>query len=786
MCTPAEVLEQRQLLSSTLLGQSLFPADNPWNQDISQAPVAANSAAIISHIGSSIRLHPDWGEDNPANTGDPLYGIPYNVVHGNSTPKINVIIDNYPDESDLVAVPIPSQAVLEGDYQSGPNLNGGGYLANQRGDSHLIIWDQDNSIAYELYGVTRPADPTLFPDDNDVELPHTDGLWHAAQETVWNMKTNTFRTLGATSADAAGLSILAGLARPDEALPVSQGGQGAITHALRFTLPRGDVNPQYVYPASHKVSVTAGSTNLPLGSRLRLANNATVNAVINTMPPQSQIIARAMQKYGLILADIGSAMYITGTSASVDANNQISQTWNVNDIFASNGLKALTAGNFEVVDLRPIVTGLSATSGAAGTTITITGQNFSGAAGHLSVLFGTTPATTVTYVNDTQWTAVVPAGTGTVSVTVQSGVKETDQISSSPNANVNAPIFGYGTSVVTTASQYTYASSADLVNTTPKTTVSAVEGINTGSITLATFTDADPSALLSAFKASVIWGGTVVGSPVVSVAYVGKTGTTSQWKVVGSVVYAKPGTYVPTVKISDSDGNSLQTTDTTIRVQDAVLTDTTVATTYATTEGRTTGTVVLATFTDANPLSTNSDFSVKVNWNGTVIGTPTVSVIVVSRTATATLCKVTGSAAYANAGLYRPTVSVFDVDGSTLTSSKTSFKVADAALTDTTVAATLQAKRLLATGNVVVATFSDANPYASSSDFTATINWGGATTGTPTWSVVLVSRTTSSSTWKVVGNVTYTAVGTFAVTVNMADVDGMKLVSKRIKFQVTG
>src|SRR5208337_1611089 len=108
---------------------------------------------------------------------------------------------------------------------------------------------------------------TLFPNTSDVELPHTDGSWHAAQETVFNMNTDDFRTLGETSADAAGLSILAGLARPDEALPVSQGGQGVINHALRVTLPASDINPQYIYPASHMVSTSQGADNLPLGSR---------------------------------------------------------------------------------------------------------------------------------------------------------------------------------------------------------------------------------------------------------------------------------------------------------------------------------------------------------------------------------------------------------------------------------------------------------------------------------------------------------------------------------------
>src|SRR5579859_5203213 len=272
-----------------LLGSQLYPTNYPWNQNISQAPVATNSATIISHIGTSIRIHPDWGADSPANGTSPLYGIPFNVVHGNSTAKVNVIIDNYPGESDVIAVPIPANAVIEGDYQNGPNPNGGGYNANQRGDSHLIVWDEDNNIGYELYGATRPSDSTLFPNPSGVELSHTDGKWHAAQESVWNFSTNSFRLLGETSADAAGLSILAGLVRPDEALTVAQGGQGVINHALRMTLPSGDINPQYIYPASHMVSTSQGANNLPLGSRLRLKNTSAVNALISTMGPQSQI-----------------------------------------------------------------------------------------------------------------------------------------------------------------------------------------------------------------------------------------------------------------------------------------------------------------------------------------------------------------------------------------------------------------------------------------------------------------------------------------------------------------
>jgi hypothetical protein len=457
VCPRVEELELR--LVPTLLGQQLFPLDNPWNQDISNAPVAANSAAIIAHIGASTRLTPNWYADNPSNGSSPLYGIPFNVVHGNSTVKVNVIIDNYPGESDIVPVPIPANAVIEGDFQNGPNPNGGGYNANQRGDSHLIVWDEDNNIAYELYGVSRPTDPTLFPNTSNVELPHSDGLWHAAQETVWNMNTNTFRTLGETSADAAGLSILAGLARPDEGLTVSQGGQGVINHALRVTLPSGDINPQYIYPAAHMVATSQGPDNLPLGSRLRLANTSTIDTLINNMPPESQILARAMQQYGLIVADIGSAMYVSGASASVDANNNINLTWDLTDIFAANGLEALNAGDFQVVNLTPVVTGLSASSGMPGSSITITGQNFSGAAGNLSVFFGSTAANSVQVLSDTQLSVVVPSGSGTVDVTVQSGINETDTLSSNPNANVNAPIFGYGTSAKTPSDLFTFTAS---------------------------------------------------------------------------------------------------------------------------------------------------------------------------------------------------------------------------------------------------------------------------------------------------------------------------------------
>src|SRR5262249_27469884 len=179
----------------------------------------ANSAAIMNNIiglAGDGRFHPDFGQDT--HSSDPLYGIPFNVVHGNSVPKVHVVVDGYPDESDLMDAPIPANAVLEGDNQDAPVAK-----LEDRGDSHLIVWDEDNNVAYEFFAASRPGE-------------NADGQWHAAQESVWDMKTNTFRTLGDTSADAAGLAILPGLLRPDEALPTSQGGQGVIDHAIRSTV----------------------------------------------------------------------------------------------------------------------------------------------------------------------------------------------------------------------------------------------------------------------------------------------------------------------------------------------------------------------------------------------------------------------------------------------------------------------------------------------------------------------------------------------------------------------
>jgi hypothetical protein len=432
-----QLLEDRTLPS--YYGNQLFPLDNPWNERITSAPVAANSAAIIQHIinahggGSGPALHPDFG--NPV-IDQALYGIPINVV-GAGQPAVPVVIPNfgYGGESDNpgapIPIPIPAGAVIEGDGPNGPAD------PSLRGDSHLLVYDKDANKLYELYQATRPTE-TIFPSGD----PHPLGQWGAFQESVWDLNTNTFRTLGWTSADAAGLPIMPGLVRPDEALPPSQGGQGVINHAIRMTVndTLGDPNlANYIYPASHFASNKTG-TDLPrMGERFRLKAGTIIPT---TWSPEAKAIAQAMKDYGLIVADNGSDMFFTGIPST---------QWNDDNL---NVLKSLHASDFEVVDLTPAVTSLSVTGGATGggTVLTINGHGFSGAAGNLHVMFGTTPAANFSIVSDTQINVVAPPhAAGTVDVQIVSGNVKTD-VNSGRTA-----LWGYGSSALNAGDRFTYS-----------------------------------------------------------------------------------------------------------------------------------------------------------------------------------------------------------------------------------------------------------------------------------------------------------------------------------------
>ncbi len=441
----------------TLLGQLLFPTDSPWHQVITTAPVASTSAAIIANIGNP-RFSPAPIQD--VGTHNPLYDIPYNVAHGGSQTKVTFIIDSYASESDIVAAPIPAHVQIEGDYMDGPNPITG-YGAGGRGDSHLIIWDQDANIDYEFYQAVRPG-------ELDSNTGTTDATnWHAAGEAVWDMTKDSFRPIGWTSVNAAGTSILAGMMRPDEGLTVAQGGQGVITHPIIFTLENATVLNQFIFPASHHANPgqNDAANEPPMGARFRL--KASVD--ISGFNPQSKIIAQAMKDYGMILTDnSGPPLGTAFADDSKDTNNNKTLTWDQGDTYDTvHGIQSLVLSDFEVVDLTPRVSSLSPASGAGGDTITVAGQNFSGAAGRLAVFFGGsasalgTPATGVAFVDDGHLTAVVPAGvSGTVDVRVISGVygSAADDVEDSNSHNVmgaaapgGAPIWGYGISAISSA-----------------------------------------------------------------------------------------------------------------------------------------------------------------------------------------------------------------------------------------------------------------------------------------------------------------------------------------------
>lgn len=382
-----EELEGRDL-PSTLLGNQIFPLDNPWNQKINNAPVSAMSATWLASLGTNNMLHPDFGSGLYAGVS---MGIPYNVVSG-SQPKLRVVVDAYPDESDLQPVPIPDNPLLEG-------------TPSTSGDRHMLVYDKDNNILYELYHARSPAQTG-------------DGLWHADSESVWNLNQNYFRTPGYTSADAAGLPILPGLIRADEVFD-----QGVINHAIRFTAPY--TTEAYIYPASHHAGRDDPSYP-PMGARFRLRQDFD----ISTFSKPNQIILQALKDYGMILADNGASWYIGGES---------SPRWNNDDL---HYLVYALGKDFDAVDLKPVVSSLNVTSGAPGTTVTVSGLNFSGAAGLSQVYFGALPATSFTINADNSITAVAPAGTAGTTVAV----------------TIHSP---YGISALSAADQFTYQAAPD-------------------------------------------------------------------------------------------------------------------------------------------------------------------------------------------------------------------------------------------------------------------------------------------------------------------------------------
>lgn len=277
-----------------------MPADNIWNAPVDALPVDANSDAYVNTIGAAIHPHADFGSG--LWQGAPI-GIPFVVVPAGQTP-VTITFTAYGDESDPGPYPVPPNAPIEG----GPNSGG---------DRHVLVVRQGECKLYELYRA----------------FPNTDGSWDADSGAVFDLNSNVLRPETWTSADAAGLPILPGLARYEEVAA------GEISHALRFTVP--ETRRAYVWPARHFASSLTGSQYPPMGQRFRLKASFVVD---NSFSPQGQVILRALKKYGLILADNGSPWFITGAP---------NDGWD-NDALAGDFAR-VSGSDFEAVDVSSLM-----------------------------------------------------------------------------------------------------------------------------------------------------------------------------------------------------------------------------------------------------------------------------------------------------------------------------------------------------------------------------------------------------------------------------------------------
>jgi hypothetical protein len=277
-------------------GCTVFPADNIWNTPVDQLPVSPNSAAWVTTIGTTRGVHADFGAG--LWDGGPI-GIPYITVTGSQT-KYPATFD-YADESDPGPYAIPLNAPIEGGSQS-------------TGDRHALAVDTTNCVLYELY--------YAFPQASS---------WTAGSGAVFNLLSHALRPAGWTSTDAAGLPVFAGLVRYDEVL------SGEIRHAIRFTVPQ--TRRAYVWPARHYASSLTGTQYPPMGARFRLRASFDVSGY----SAANQVILRAMKKYGIMLADNGSAWFISGAP---------DERWNNDDL---SRLGAVKGSDFEAVDVSPLM-----------------------------------------------------------------------------------------------------------------------------------------------------------------------------------------------------------------------------------------------------------------------------------------------------------------------------------------------------------------------------------------------------------------------------------------------
>jgi hypothetical protein len=351
---------------TSLNGFVPFPSDNLWNKDISTVPVDPNSTNIINFIGSTVTLHPDFGSGTFHNQ---TIGIPYQVVAGTQA-KVNVTLGLYFDESDPGQEPIAANALIEG------------YPKPGNGDRHVLVLDKDGCWLYELFNASVK-----------------NGKWSADQASIWDMTIDDQRPYTWTSADAAGLPVFVGLARYDEVAA------GAINHALRFTVPSSQ--RAFVLPATHWASTNTSTSAPPMGTRLRLKASFDISG----FPADDQVILTALKKYGMILADNGSAIFISGAP---------DDRWNNTNL---NLLKSITASNFEVVQQGTIYTPGNVPTGSAPTISSFTANPTSVSSGQPVTLSWSVSSSTyniITPIGPVRGTSIVVNPTATTTYTLNS------------------------------------------------------------------------------------------------------------------------------------------------------------------------------------------------------------------------------------------------------------------------------------------------------------------------------------------------------------------------------
>jgi len=282
-----------------LAGCDVFPPDNIWNVRVDGLPVHPASDAYVAAIGVDSPMHPDFGSGEfPAGSGAPI-GIPWIAVPA-SQPRVPVSFD-FADESDPGPYPIPPDPPIEGGTDA-------------TGDRHVLVLERHRCRLYELFDAA----------------PDGAGGWRAGSGAVFDLTSNRLRPAGWTSADAAGLPILPGLVRWEEVAA------GEIRHALRFTAPR--TRRAFVWPARHFASDATDPDLPPMGQRFRLRGDFDLSG----FTPRLQVILRALQRYGMMLADNGSPWFLSGAPDERWDNDELRQ------------LRRLRGADFEAVDVSSL------------------------------------------------------------------------------------------------------------------------------------------------------------------------------------------------------------------------------------------------------------------------------------------------------------------------------------------------------------------------------------------------------------------------------------------------